>query len=124
MRKIRHIAPALKRPVLFLLRLVIFGGSLALASSSAVAGDLEKGKALASQCSVCHGKDGLAKDPESPNLAGLSALYIEKTLVDYQKGMREDRRMSIIAQALSMEDIKNLAAWFSAFEITVKEPEM
>ena len=89
---------------------------------AAVAGDLEKGKALSAQCSVCHGKDGIAKDPEAPNLAGLSAFYIEKTLVDYQKGMREDRRMSIIAKMLSKEDIKDLAAWYSAFEITVKEP--
>ncbi len=90
----------------------------------AFGGDLAAGKALSSQCSVCHGKNGIAKDPESPNLAGLSALYIEKTLVDYQKGMREDRRMSIIAKTLSMEDIKNLAAWYAAFEITVKEPSM
>ncbi len=97
---------------------------LILCSMHTVAGDLEKGKALSSQCSVCHGKNGIAKDPESPNLAGLGAYYFEKALVDYQKGMREDRRMSIIAKSLSMEDIKNLAAWYSAFEITVKEPGM
>ena len=98
--------------------------SLTLFSLSALGADMSKGKALSAQCSVCHGKDGLAKDPESPNLAGLSALYIEKTLVDYQKGMREDRRMSIIAKGLSMEDIKDLAAWYSAFELTVKVPEI
>lgn len=86
--------------------------------------DLANGKVLSKQCSVCHGKDGVAKDPESPNLAGQSALYIEKTLVDYQKGLREDRRMSIIAKSLSREDIKDLAAWYSAFEITVKEPSL
>jgi len=86
--------------------------------------DLARGKSLSKQCGVCHGKDGIAKDPESPNLAGQSALYIEKSLVDYQKGMREDRRMSIIAKSLSMEDIKDLAAWYSAFELTVKEPSL
>jgi len=88
------------------------------------AGDLSIGKDLSKQCSVCHGKNGIAKDPESPNLAGLSAFYIEKSLVDYQKGLREDRRMSIIAKSLSMDDVKNLAAWYSAFEITVTEPSM
>lgn len=88
------------------------------------AADLSVGKSLSAKCSVCHGKNGIAKDPEAPNLAGLSALYIEKTLIDYQKGMREDRRMSIIAKSLSLEDIKNLAAWYSAHEITVKEPSM
>jgi len=100
------------------------GAALLLFSLSSFGADMAKGKALSAQCSVCHGKDGIAKDPESPNLAGLSPLYIEKTIVDYQKGLREDRRMSIIAKALSMQDIKDLAAWYSAFEITVKEPSM
>ncbi len=99
----------------------IFAGLLLLSVSGFTA-DLSNGKALSAQCSVCHGKDGIAKDPESPNLAGQSALYIEKTLVDYQKGMRQDRRMSIIAKALSMQDIKDLAAWYAAFEVTVVEP--
>lgn len=97
---------------------------LFLFSMPSFGADLSKGKALSKQCSVCHGKNGIAKDPESPNLAGQSALYIEKSLVDYQKGMRQDRRMSIIAKALSMEDIKDLAAWYAAFELTVKEPDM
>lgn len=93
--------------------------------SSAPAGpDLSRGKSLSKQCAVCHGKDGIAKDPESPNLAGQSALYIEKSLVDYKKGAREDRRMSIIAKSLSMEDVKDLAAWYSAFELTVKVPSL
>jgi len=104
------------------LKNTFIGIGLLLFSLSSHGADLSKGKALSSQCSVCHGKNGIAKDPESPNLAGLSALYIEKTLVDYQKGLREDRRMSIIAKSLSMEDVKDLAAWYSAFEITVKEP--
>jgi len=107
-----------------MLKSFLFGAVLILVSVPVFSADLAKGKALSAQCSVCHGKNGIAKDPESPNLAGLSALYIEKTLVDYQKGLREDRRMSIIAKSLSMEDVKNLAAWYSAFEITVKEPSM
>ncbi len=107
-----------------MLKSLFIVAGLSVFSLSATAADISKGKSLARQCSVCHGKNGVAKDPESPNLAGLSALYIEKTIVDYQKGMREDRRMSLIAKSLSMEDIKNLAAWFSAFELTVKEPEI
>lgn len=100
------------------------GVGLVLLSLSSQAADLSQGKLLSAQCSVCHGKNGIAKDPESPNLAGQSALYIEKTLVDYKKGIREDRRMSIIAQSLSMENIKDLAAWYAAFELTVKEPSL
>ena len=102
----------------------LVGSALLLFSLSSFGADMLKGKALSTQCSVCHGKNGIAKDPEAPNLAGLSSLYIEKTILDYQKGFREDRRMSIIAKGLSIEDIKDLAAWYSAFEITVKEPSM
>jgi len=107
-----------------MLKKFAMGAVLLLFSLSSFGADMAVGKALSAQCSVCHGKDGIAKDPESPNLAGLSSLYIEKTIVDYQKGLREDRRMSIIAKTLSIQDIKDLAAWYSAFEITVKEPSM
>lgn len=93
-------------------------------STSVWAGDPVAGKALSSQCSVCHGKDGLSRDPEAPNLAGLSALYLEKALLDYKKGMRQDRRMSLIAQGLSKEQVQDLAAWYSAFEVSVKAPDI
>ena len=93
-------------------------------SSASFSADIANGRALSAQCSTCHGKNGLSKDPEAPNLAGLSSLYIEKALVDYKKGARQDRRMSLIAQALSKPQIKDLAAWYSAFELTVKVPEI
>ena len=93
-------------------------------SSGSFAADMANGKALSAQCSACHGKDGLSKDPEAPNLAGLSSLYIEKALVDYQKGARHDRRMSLIAQSLTKPQIKDLSAWYAAFELTVKAPEI
>ncbi len=57
-------------------------------------------------------------------MAGLSALYIEKSLVDYQKGARHDRRMSIIAKGLTKPQIKDLASWYAAFEVSVKVPEI
>ena len=98
--------------------------ALALNCLPAIAGDLKLGKSLSAQCSVCHGRDGIARNPETPNLAGLSSLYIEKALVDYKKGKRHDRRMSLIAQSLTKPQMKDLAAWYSAFELTVKTPEI
>ena len=93
-------------------------------SSVSYAADMANGKALSAQCSACHGKDGLSRAPETPNLAGLSALYIEKALVDDKKGGRHDRRMSLMAQGLSKSQIKDLAAWYSSFEVSVKVPEI
>ncbi len=83
----------------------------------------DDGRELAKQCSVCHGRDGISKDPEAPNLAGQQAYYLEKSMKDYKNGARQDRRMSIIAQGLSDAQIKALAKWYASISITVELPE-
>jgi cytochrome c553 len=103
--------------VLFMATLV---ASIATVSS---AGDVENGKAMARQCSVCHGRIGIAQDPEVPHLAGQSAFYLEKTMKDYRDGRREDRRMTLMAQNLTDEDIADLAAWFASIDIVVTPPD-
>lgn len=105
---------------------LISGGLAAVLFASAniaFAADPENGRKLARQCVVCHGKLGLARDPEVPNLAGQSALYVEKSLVAFQKGKREDRRMTLIAEPLSLSEIRDLAAWYASIEVTAKAPE-
>ena len=86
------------------------------------AADSKNGKSLSRKCSACHGKLGIARDPEVPHLAGQSARYIEKSIMDFQKGERQDRRMSLIVKNLSKADIKDLAAWYSSLEISVVDP--
>ena len=78
------------------------------------------GAALAKPCAVCHGKNGLSKDPEAPNLAGQPKFYLEKSLTDYKTGARQDRRMSLIAKPLSKAEIKALAAYFAKKSIMLK----
>lgn len=92
-------------------------------AAPAYAADPANGQKLSRQCSVCHGKTGIANDPEVANLAGQSAFYLEKSLKDFRKGIREDRRMSLIVEDLSDDDIKDLAAWYAAFVVTVVVPE-
>jgi len=87
------------------------------------AGDPANGRTLARQCSVCHGRSGIARDPEVANLAGQSAFYLEKSLLDYRSGAREDRRMTLIAQALDEAAIGDLAAWYASIEIVATVPE-
>jgi cytochrome c553 len=91
-------------------------------STPLYAADAENGKLLSKKCSVCHGQLGLARDPEVPHLAGQSALYIEKALMDFQKGDREDRRMTLMVKGLSKEEIKDIAAWYSSLKISVEDP--
>lgn len=101
--------------------LAIFASCICISTTNAA--DIENGQMLARQCSACHGKNGISKDPEVPNLAAQPALYLEKSLNDYQSGKREDRRMTLIVQPLSAEDIKDLAAWYESFKIEVSRPE-
>ncbi len=96
---------------------------LCLSPMALPAADIEQGREVARQCSVCHGKLGIANDPEMPNLAGQSAFYLVKSLKDFQTGAREDRRMTLMAQPLSDEDIKNVAAWYASLTVTVTPPE-
>ena len=72
-----------------------------------------------SVCAVCHGLDGLAKIAEAPNLAGQSENYLIKQLTAFKSGERKNEMMSIVSQSLSDADIENLAAYYSAIEISV-----
>ncbi len=100
--------------------LVVIG---ALWPGLGIAADPENGRKLARQCSVCHGKLGIARDPEVPNLAGQSAFYVEKSLKEYQEGVREDRRMTLVVAPLSDDEIKDIAAWYESIEVTVTAPD-
>lgn len=92
-------------------------------SPAVPAADAAKGRMAASQCSVCHGKDGLATVPDAPNLAGESAIYIEKQLMAFKHGERQHRQMSLIAAGLEDDTIRDLAAWFESMQVTVILPE-
>lgn len=93
-------------------------------SASALAADLASGKKLSVQCAVCHGRNGIATNPEAPNLAGEAAVYVEKQLKAFRSGEREHRQMSIIAKKLSDEAIKDLAAWYAAMKVSVELPKV
>jgi len=68
---------------------------------------------------VCHGLDGLAKIAEAPNLAGQNERYLTEQLGAFKAGVRRNEMMSIVIEGLSDADIANLAAYYSAIEITV-----
>ena len=86
------------------------------------AADLAAGREAARQCTVCHGSDGVATNPEAPNLAGEASVYIEKQLKAFRSGERRHRQMSIVAQGLDDATIKALAGWYDAMKVTVELP--
>ena len=118
---LRHARPS---PVRAVALAALLSPLVAPAVRAAGADDLAAGRDAARQCSVCHGKDGIAVNPEAPNLAGEASVYIEKQLKAFRSGERVHRQMSIIAQGLDDPTIRAIADWFDAMEVTVTLPEV
>ncbi len=75
--------------------------------------DTAAGARRAAVCFACHGDNGHAKVPGYPHLAGQDRQYLEQQLRDFRGGQRKGTAMNAMAQPLSDEDIRNIAAHFS-----------
>jgi cytochrome c553 len=93
------------------------------ADAPAVAGDVAAGRRKALQCQACHGLDGLSRLPEAPHLAGQPERYLEKSLSEYRTGVRKDEMMALVVKDLTDQDIADLAAYYSAIEISAQPPK-
>src|SRR6476659_5637263 len=93
--------------------LLVAGGSVC------AAGDVKVGRAKALMCQACHGLDGLSKTPDAPNIAGQTEPYLVVQLQAFKSGARKNDAMSVVAPSLSDKDIDDLAAYFSAIEISI-----
>ncbi len=106
------------------MRSVILSTLLAAALAGAAwAGDAAAGKEKALHvCAVCHGPNGLAVAPETPNLAGEPEGYIVRQLKAFRSGKRQHEVMAVIAKSLSDEEMANVAAWFNSIQVTATPP--
>lgn len=102
------------------------GIGLAFAASAIqaqVIGDAAKGKEIADKvCVACHGADGNSIVPTFPRLAGQSAEYLQKQLLDFKKNKRQNEIMAPNAAALADEDMANLAAYFALQKVAATPP--
>lgn len=80
------------------------------------AGDAAKGKDIAAnnKCNKCHSENGIAEDSDDPNLAGQTASYIYKQLMDYKSEHRDEKSMRKAVRKLGEADFVNLAAWYES----------
>ncbi|WP_371374303.1 c-type cytochrome [Thalassotalea aquiviva] len=85
-------------------------------TGTAMAADVEAGKAAAASCVACHGAEGVSAIPNYPNLAGQKEAYIAKQLSDFKSGARKDPVMSGMAMPLSDADVANLAAYYASLK--------
>jgi cytochrome c553 len=101
--------------------LVVAAAAVALgAAGGAAAADLAAGKAKAAEvCGACHGADGNSPTADFPKLGGQHADYLAKALRDYKSGQRKNAIMAGFAQALSKQDVDNLAAYYASQPVVV-----
>lgn len=77
--------------------------------------NLEAGEQLSAGCSNCHGEQGVSADPAAtPSLAGQDEVYLAAATRAYASGERQHNGMKDVAQKLSDQEIKYLAAYYSA----------
>ena len=86
------------------------------------AGDIKAGRETAQVCAPCHGLDGVSKAMNAANIAGQLEFYLIEQLKAYRSGARQHDQMTIIAEPLTDKEIADLAAYYSAIEVTVKLP--
>ena len=110
---------AFSRTAMLLVKLLAPAGLLMVGGSPSHAGDVKAGAAKAMMCQTCHGLDGLSKTPDSPNIAGQIEPYLVAQLQAFKSGARKNDAMSVVTPSLSDQDIEDLAAYFSAIEISV-----
>jgi cytochrome c553 len=65
-------------------------------------------------CLACHGTNGVGITADFPTIAGQHEDYIERALHDYQKGGRKNAIMAGQVQALTHDDIVQLAKYYSS----------
>jgi cytochrome c553 len=81
------------------------------------ASDASRGLVKAAICASCHGPAGISPVPGYPNIAGQNPLYLEYAMRRYRAGERSGEHagmMFTVMQALSDDDISDLAAYFAA----------
>ena len=72
-------------------------------------------------CASCHLTSGLGH-PESANLAGVSAAYIERQISDFKAHLRMGEAMNDIARDLTDDDARQAAEWFASLKPKVWQP--
>ena len=88
---------------------------LAIPIAASARGNIEAGAKKSETCKACHGEAGAKPiQPDYPVLAGQHYDYLVAALTQYKSGKRKNASMNGFAAALKPEDIRDLAAYFSA----------
>jgi cytochrome c553 len=78
---------------------------------------VQTGKGQAWSCASCHGESGEG-NLSTPRLAGQPAGYLEKQLQDFRDGLRMNESMTLVARALSEDEITDVARYYSRIALS------
>ncbi len=92
---------------------IIFALSLAIAPLTLAAGNADAGQSKSAMCAACHGADGNSPAATFPKLAGLGEKYLLKQMKDVKAGERKIPEMTGMLDAMTDQDLEDLAAYFS-----------
>ena len=91
-------------------------GLVVAAAPASSRSDASVGKVKAVMCTGCHGADGVSENLPGPSLAGQKESYLVEALTAYSTGARSNPMMNAAAQAVSIEDSANIAAYFAGLK--------
>ncbi len=95
-------------------RIAMVVAACALAGNVFAAGDAEAGQGKTVACGACHGADGNSLVPSFPKLAGQHAGYLLKQMQDIKSGARPVPTMAGQLDAMSDQDLADIAAYFAS----------
>jgi cytochrome c553 len=101
-------------------KFVVIAATCALLGSATAAwaaGDPAAGKAKSATCTACHNPDGNSTNPQYPKLAGQSADYLTKQLMEFKSGARVNAIMVGMVAPLSPQDMQDLAAFYASQQV-------
>ena len=77
------------------------------------AGDATAGKGKTAVCGACHGADGNSPAAMFPKLAGQNEAYLSKQINDIKSGTRPVVEMTGLLDAMTDQDIADIAAYYA-----------
>ena len=93
--------------------------TLGLTGVAQAAGDAQAGQGKVAVCGACHGPDGNSAAPNFPKLAGQGEAYLLKQMKDIKSGARSVVEMTGMLDALSDQDMADVAAYFASQKMSV-----
>ena len=79
--------------------------------------DASRGEGMTTVCVACHGTDGNSPAGAFPSIAGQSANYLLKQMLEIKNDIREVPVMEGMLDPLSAQDLADIAAFYAGQEI-------